>query len=218
MAPRAEVFDRIVVPTLVRARRDQLRGDISLAEEQLVTEAVQSIVCHGAELPHGAERPAGAVPARRMLSVPARNPADDAALEMLSQVLDGGWALERVSTATLASEVLAAVGRSAPDVLCIAAVPPGGFGHIRYLCKRVHKAHPELPIWVLRPDAHADPLEASRRLADDGAQQVATSFTGTPAQLSRLVFPPHADTRGTACDSSPADEIVIGAARAGAHR
>ncbi len=218
LAPRAEAFDRIVVPTLVRARRDQLRGNISLAEEQLVTEAVRSIVRHSAEIPRRAEQPADAVPARRMLSVPARNPADDVALEMLSQVLDGGWVLERVSTATLASEVLAAAGRNAPDVLCIAAVPPGGFGHIRYLCKRVHKAHPELPIWVLRPDAHADPLKAAHQLADDGAQQVATSFAGIPAQLSRLVFPPLPDTRVTARDAPLADQTVMGAARAGAHR
>jgi predicted PurR-regulated permease PerM len=214
-APRADVFDRIVVPTLLRARRDQVRGDISPAEEQLIVDAVQSIVQHSAETPHREEHPREAGPARRMLSVPARNPADDVALEMLGQVLDAGWALERVSTATLASEVLAAVDRGAPDALCIAAVPPGGVGHIRYLCKRVHKDHPELPIWVLRPGVNADPLKAANRLAGDGAQQVATSFAGVPAQLSRLVFPQPADTSVATADSPPADENL---ARAGAHR
>jgi hypothetical protein len=189
-AQRAEAFDRIVVPTLVRARRDQLHGDISSGEEQLVLDAVLTIVRHSVEVPDPQEHPEPQSPPRRILSVPARAPADDVALEMLSQLLGTAWTLERLTTATLASELLAAIDRSAPDVLCIAALPPGGFGHIRYLCKRVHQEYSLLPIWILRADVDADPVKTVSQLVGDGAQQVTTSFTGAPMQLSQLIFPP----------------------------
>jgi predicted PurR-regulated permease PerM len=189
---RSEVFDRVVVPTLMRAGRDQQRGDISPTEAQLVLDAILTIIresVEGEDLQERSEPPP--VP-RRMLAVPARNQADEIALEMLSQLLGSAWTLERLTTATLASEVLAAIERRTPDALCIAALRPGGVGHIRYLCKRIHKEYPLLPVWILRTDAEADPLETAAQLANDGAQQVTTSFNGARA-ASQLIFPPVQD-------------------------
>src|SRR5262249_40202740 len=89
----------------------------------------------------------------------------------------------------LASEVLLAIERDAPDVLCITALPPGGLNHIRYLCKRVHQQFPQLPIWILRAAAGPDPQRVVQELTSDGAQQVATSFTAATAQLAQFVAP-----------------------------
>jgi predicted PurR-regulated permease PerM len=202
-ADRAGVFDRVVVPTLIRARRDQLRGEISPGEEQLVLNEVLAIVRHSIEA-DGQDCPEPRAQQRKMLAVPARTLTDEIAVEMLSQLLGRAWTLDRLTTATLASEVLAEIERRAPDVLCIAALPPGGFGHIRYLCKRVHTENPNLPIWVLRTDVGADPLKTVSQLINDGAQQVATSFAGVPVQLSRLVFAPaHDGTSGGAALTAP---------------
>jgi hypothetical protein len=152
-----------------------------------------------------------------MLTVPARTLADEVAVEMLSQLLETTWTLERLTTATLASEVLAEIERRAPDVLCIAALPPGGFGHIRYLCKRVHKENPYLPIWVLRPDGGAAPLNRVSQLIDDGAAVVVNSFTEVRAQLSRLVFAPVQD-RKRGADTEKKTETDMGRSRIFANR
>jgi hypothetical protein len=123
-----------------------------------------------------------------MLGVPARTEPDEIGLEMLRQLLGPEWSLEQLTTATLASELLAAITRTEPDVLCISSFPPGGLSHARYLCKRIHNQFPTLPIWILRPDVGVSAAKTAEQLARDGAQQVATSFTVAATQLSRFVF------------------------------
>jgi hypothetical protein len=107
---------------------------------------------------------------------------------MLNQLLDSGWTLERMTTATLASELLSTIERTAPDVLCIATFPPSGLGQASYLCKRIRKRFATLPIWILRCDDHESMAKATEQLIADGAQQVATSFAVALAQLPSFVF------------------------------
>jgi len=185
---RAAVFDRVVVPTLAQAGRDQLSDDISSGEYQLVVGTLTDLLRHRAELADP-DPPDRSVEQKKILGVPARNESDELALEMLRQLLDGGWMVEMLTTATLASEVLLAIEQTAPDVICIAAIPPGGVTHIRYLCKRIHGQFPGVPIWVLRPEMRSGPLKIVEQLTSDGAQQVATSFTTAAAQLTQFVFP-----------------------------
>lgn len=104
--------------------------------------------------------------------------------------LSSGWTIEQLTTATLASELLLAITRTEPDVLCISSVPPGGLAHARYLCKRIHKQFPGLPIWILRPEMGGSADKTATQLGGDGAQQVATSFAAAALQLTRFVFAP----------------------------
>jgi len=186
---RATVFDDVVVPTLVRAGRDHLRSDISAEEEQFVVRAIRDTLSRSRELALPNGTPATPDGTRRILGVPARNQSDELGLEMLGQLLGGGWILEPLTTATLASEVLLAIGEALPDVVvCIVSLPPGGLSHARYLCKRIHSQFPTLPIWVLRMELAPSAIKTAEQLAGDGAQQVATSFALVATQLTRFVF------------------------------
>jgi hypothetical protein len=42
------------------------------------------------------------------------------------------------------------------DIVCIAALPPGGLTHARYLCKRLRARFPQRSIILLRPASASD--------------------------------------------------------------
>jgi len=184
---RAAVFDEILAPTLIRAGRDHVRGNISAEEEDFIVRTIRDTVSNNLEALDRLERPADTPPQRRVLGVPARNNSDEVGLIMLSQLVGSNWTMERLTTATLASELLDAIVRIEPDVLCISSFPPAGLTQARYLCKRVHTQFPLLPIWILRPDVGVSADTIAEQFAVDGAQQVATSFTVAATQLSRFV-------------------------------
>ena len=108
----------------------------------------------------------------------ARNAADELAWEMLVQLFDPTRiALESVSSHSLASEVMTATEKAAPDLLCVVSMPPGGLAQARYICRRIRARMPNVRILVFRPGAHETTRQASEKLIeDDGANSVAYSF------------------------------------------
>jgi hypothetical protein len=132
---------------------------------------------------------------------------------MLRQVLDPArWDLETLAPTTLTAELLDRVAERRPPLVCIAALPPGGLAHTRYLCKRLRGRFPDIRIlvgrWGLRdisvaphsspepggavPSAdwptgepHADPL--TEALEEAGADLVATTLLETRQQLGSLL-------------------------------
>ena len=188
-AAREIVFDRVVVPTLLRADRHRLRGEILPARRQFVLDSILEALRDGAESRQQNRLSAreGSVPPPRLLGIPSRTDSDALALEMLTQLLDETLALTQLPTGMLASDVLRAISETAPDVVCIAALPPGGLRHARYLCKQVHNRFPRVPIWVLRVGIRSNPLELTRQLMSDGAHQVVTSFADAAIQVAQLI-------------------------------
>jgi hypothetical protein len=100
--------------------------------------------------------------------------------------------VRQLSTATLASEVIAMVAQELPDLIGITALPHGGLSHARYLCKRLRAQFPQVPILVVCPGLQEDPAvdvpTVIRRLTEAGADKVATSVTEAKAQISQMIF------------------------------
>ena len=70
---------------------------------------------------------------------------------MLEKLIDPDrWRMKLIAPQTLSSELLEMVALEEPDLICIAAIPPGGRAHTRYLCKRLHARFPDLRIIVGR--------------------------------------------------------------------
>ena len=91
------------------------------------------------------------MPKFRILGCPAQDEADELALLMLQQMLDGAkYEFEILSGAMLTAEVVARIGETSPAMICIAAVAPGGQTQTRYLCKRLRARFPNLKIAVGR--------------------------------------------------------------------
>ena len=134
---REQVFDEVLIPTLLLAERDRVREAISESEQQFVLQTTRDIVHHLADTQARADKAAAAAegtaspagqPRGYIVGVPARTLGDQVALEIFSQLFDPlTCEVEQLSTATLAFEVVMAIEQGTPDLLCITALPPEGF-------------------------------------------------------------------------------------------
>ncbi len=198
---REQVFDEVLVPTLLLAERDRVREEISEAEQKFVLQATRDIVHHVAIVQTREDKAAEAAdettlpvsnPQGYILGIPARGSGAELVLDMLSQVLRSvAEEVVQLSTATLASELLGIVEQRTPDLVCIVAMPPGGLTQARYLCKRLRTRFPKLQILVVRPglqhETADDRDKILRRLATDGASMVASSIAEARTQAAQVL-------------------------------
>jgi hypothetical protein len=84
----------------------------------------------------------------------------------------------------LSAESVARAGEKEPAVVCIAALPPGGLAHTRYLCKRLRVRLPEARIVVGRWGLKDDVEQNLEQLREAGADQVETALLETRTHLS----------------------------------
>jgi predicted PurR-regulated permease PerM len=208
-APRAQVFDEVIIPALLLAGRDHARDEITDADHQQVVATIRALVDLG---PRPAREPGsasnewvarGAAP-RLVLGVSARTGTDEAIWEMLAQLFEPEKVrVESVGSAYLGSELTTVVEQQ-PDLVCVISIPPGGLAQARYICRRLRAKLSETPILVIRPGVQANGKESAQRLIEDGATQVCFTLedahTGAAQRLvmsqidaakAAAVFPKH---------------------------
>ena len=191
-----KVYDDFLVPALNYAKRDRERDDLTEADEQSILQATREIledlgerrevVTQADEAIHAEERgSASASIPLRVLACPARDQADQLALEMLRQLLDPAtWVVEIAAIEMMTADLVTQVAEQTPALICIGALPPGGLAHTRYLCKKFRARFPQLKIVVGRwgnVDANAE------QLRDAGADLTATTILETRSQLNSLL-------------------------------
>jgi predicted PurR-regulated permease PerM len=210
--PPERVYDDVILPALTFARLDRERDGLTDAQERFVFEQTKAIVAgldpkhhesapspeeHGAESIElgaggkdghsGAERSEPARPNVRILGCPARDEADEVALLMFKQLLASTrYDLNVMGEETLASEMVAKAGEKQMDLVCIAAVQPGGIAQARYLCKRLRAQFSDVKI-VIGLWGFNDELEGTREsLLSAGADQIGTTLLQSRDQISNL--------------------------------
>ncbi len=120
----------------------------------------------------------------KVLLGPAADESDSAALDMLRKLLNPDqWDVERTAVETLTSELVTRVALERPAILCIAALPPRGLAHARYLCKRLRDSSPQLQIVVGRWGKKRNVRIEREQLEDTGASFVTTTLVETPLFL-----------------------------------
>jgi predicted PurR-regulated permease PerM len=187
--PVDAVFDGVLLPAVVRSATDHAAGQASDDDHTFVLRAASSMVDRLADtLP--APPAAPATPgAPLVLLVPARDAGDELAVEMLARMLrEQPLRLHRLSTASLAAEIVQASRSADVAAVCIAALPPGGLTNARYLCKRLDAATPGVRILVLRPGpsqtvAGADVVGSLRAARDRLCALPAAPAVGTAASV-----------------------------------
>ncbi|MEJ7592286.1 MAG: AI-2E family transporter [Planctomycetaceae bacterium] len=202
--PAEKVFDEMLIPTLNYARRDLLRTQLTEEDHKLVLDGIQTSLGHtGKFLQSSAQRkndelelamaerdaPAPvAVKRVKLLICPGADASDAVALTMLRQSLSADqWDIEQTSVETLSSELVARIALDPPAIMCIAALPPRGLAHARYLCKRLRDSSPELQIIVGRWGQKRNGKLEREQLEQAGANFVTTSLAETTHLLmSRL--------------------------------
>lgn len=190
-SPPDVVCDQTLVPALLMADRDRLKGEIGTEEYRSMFGAVRGMLEGWPEVSASA-RGEGQTPSPEpsvdltVVVVAARTTADELISEMVARALAPPATVTTVSSAVLAGELIAQIGSLRPDFVCVTTAPPGGLVQSTYICKRVRKAHPSTRLAVLRAEYGSgdgtDPV-AVPRLKAAGADVV----VATCAELRRLV-------------------------------
>ena len=181
-----KVFDELVIPALVYAKRDRERDDLPDDDEDFILRATTEIGEELAERLEGSSSADVSGPAElRALGCPAHDAEDEAALRLLAATLDPGrWQMEVLSLDKLGSEVVSRTGEKQPDLICIAALPPGGLAHTRYLCKRLRSRFPRVKILVARWGLESGAVENAELLRQAGADFVTTTLVETRERMN----------------------------------
>ncbi|HZU34619.1 MAG TPA: AI-2E family transporter [Gemmataceae bacterium] len=195
--PAARVFDDVLVPALVLARRQRKQGSLAPEDEEYILNATHEILDTVEPVNAGKAESAADEKAEPTASpvlvvgCPAHNQAEELCLAMLGRLLQpDGYDVQALSTRTLPTDVEATIERRHPALVFIAVMPPGGLMQASYLCRRLHKRFSDMPIVVgyWGHTRHYDRL--LRRLRKAGASYVTTSLAQTRSQLEALASPP----------------------------
>jgi hypothetical protein len=203
-------IDKVIVPALCIARRDHDDGDLDKTDLRYVVNATREIAEEVADL---RPRPTGTSDERvRILVSPARDEAEHVAAEVFAMTLDPTrWEVKVAGDETLASELVEMVAEFRPAVVLVAAMPPGGVTHARYLLTRLRQRFPEVKLLVGRwgfDSAVLDPRSDAIKNIDG----IDRTLSDSRKRLSEL----HATlaTEGSGFEDRPAKTALVGTAGA----
>jgi predicted PurR-regulated permease PerM len=188
-----QVYDDLLIPALNYTKRDRERDDLTEADEQFMLQATREILEDLGERHEAAS--AANVGDRQIaqakayiLACPARDEMDRLALIMLQQLLDPSkWEVEVTGVEALVSEIADQVAERKPGLVCIAALPPGGLAHTRYLCKRLRARFPKIKIVVGRWGLKGNLDTNRQQVLEAGADVMATTLPETQGYLRSLL-------------------------------
>lgn len=199
--PLEEIYDTLLLPALIMAKRDRERNDLTAADEEYIRGVTRDIlqstvlpqqqfnlIATSPVVPVTPDGKAPVVPKALILGCPAQDETDELALEMLRQLLEPArGAVEVGSTKMLSSEVLTWVSEQRPALVCIGSLPPGGLAQARYLVLRLRASFPDLKIAVGRWGQTENVDRARERLRLAGADLVGTSLLESRDQIVPLI-------------------------------
>lgn len=204
---REETFDELLVPAIGRLDSDQEIGGLDSEDRRFVLDAIETIGRDLSGVPAdsapgegsavatdgaGAEStPTASLDRPKALGCPAQDDADEAALRLLSLLLDPTQQeMIVLSSHLLASEVLVAVEREQPVAICFGATSADGLVQTRYLVKRLRERFPELGVVVGGWGMNHGALPGRDRLLSAGANHVASTLNAVRAHLVHLMHAP----------------------------
>jgi predicted PurR-regulated permease PerM/methylmalonyl-CoA mutase cobalamin-binding subunit len=206
-----QAYDQLLIPALRLAENDHHRGTIDEERLRFVYQSMRTLIDElGEWLPRKAEEveesaasdraPANLPRDFQVLSLPARDEADELAAAMLSQVLQSkGFKATHLSAEHLSGEMMTELAASSAKVVCISALPPNAIIHARYLYKKLRREAPEVIILVGLWSARVEPQKIAERIGLDSAAKVVTTFTQALQEIHLLAQnvspPPEGKTR-----------------------
>jgi predicted PurR-regulated permease PerM len=160
---RAELFDQLLIPTLISCRHDYGADRITDQDQEFVYQVIRqllalddndSIIVTGSTVEKLKPQRLGksqAVDRPLILGWPGNDEADELALSMLAELLrDEDWPVQVLSAHILNSESLAEVEKAQPALVCIGFLPEGPLFPVRQLCKRLRSRFPKMTLVIGR--------------------------------------------------------------------
>jgi predicted PurR-regulated permease PerM len=191
--PPEAVFEEVLFPALLLARKDHDRGELDTETYEQVLQGMRDtqenlVSALAAQKPEPTANAEAAPPQAIALGCPGRDEADELALQMFAQLLKlSGYNLEVLSAHRLSAEMMERIVRLPPAAVCIGSLPPGGLSQARYLCKRIRQQAPEVKIVVGRWGEHDNFDRVQHRLQDAGADHVANTLHASREQIIPLL-------------------------------
>jgi predicted PurR-regulated permease PerM len=176
--------DEMLLPVLSLVERDWHFGSLDKGTRQGLLQSLEEIANideqdQSKTLVDAREVEQGASAMRKVLCVPTHDEADELAAEFCIKHLSrAGIDVAKISTASLAAEVVAKIDELKPDVVLISTVPPQELHHARYLCKKIRQRFPRVPMIVGHWQIKAATSEMQRQFVDAGATKVVCRFEG----------------------------------------
>ena len=167
---RADVFDRVLIPTLSMAERDFAAGDVDEREQAFIHRVIADILDDLKDEPEVSlatlakvepcqDDPthAGGSTCPKIMAVPANDSTDILALRMLDVLLTpSGLGLEIADSVESPLQVVDRIDDEKPTFLLISHLPPDGLTAACYLTRRLRARFARLPILVGRWGASGD--------------------------------------------------------------
>jgi hypothetical protein len=155
-----ELEDQVIIPALILAEEDRHRGRLDDEQQQFIYQNTRILLeelaerANGGPVAEGAGKTDPAQPRKtveiedaEVICVPAHDEADEIAAMMMAQLLNQrGTPAQALSCTTLAGECVEQIQKSKARVACVVTVPPFGYMHARYLCRRLRSQFPDLKI------------------------------------------------------------------------
>jgi predicted PurR-regulated permease PerM len=162
-----QLYTLVLIPALAMAEQDRHANDLDDATEQFIIsstkEFIEELTERAGELttqnavdgvdPVGAAGTVHAVTiaaelAKRIVCVPARDDADEMVGMMLAHLLEQcGHHSQAMAIGTVA-EMLAAVEKAKPEIICISALPPFAISHARNIYERLRELEPDVKMVI----------------------------------------------------------------------
>jgi predicted PurR-regulated permease PerM len=224
-----EVSDHVLLPALVRTRKDRARELITAEDEAFIFQTTREVIAELAQpvthsnsnggllqrltanaatlrqqvtvsRENGASKTAAAAPVEgteaegttpdtnfSILGCPAHHESEELALEMLKNALASDrHKLHALTTKVLPTEIIDLVRQQRPKVVFLAVIPPSGLSQASYLCRRLRKLFPNLPIVVGYWGNKNRFDEVLVKLRSRGASFVTTSICQSQKQIAAL--------------------------------
>jgi predicted PurR-regulated permease PerM len=185
-----KLYDSVILPALVHAEQDRLRGSLHRAAVEEIAEDTIGVIDELEEdylLSGDAAGDAAAVSLKptSILCIGARNGLDEAAAAMLAHLLtQRGAGARMVPRAEISGRNLASLEREGIALVCLSYVNPGATQHAQRTLRRLRQhfgtgVRVLLGMWAADPSAEApqDLLQAT------GADLVATSLRQAVRQI-----------------------------------
>ncbi len=201
--PLEELYDCVVVPALALAEQDRHHDDLDAITEQFIVQSTKELLEELADktkeaetvakekasveetttLPPAVEKtPMLSGPLTSIVCLPARDEADEIVGIMLAQLLENaGYRAQALAIGTT-TDMLAQVKASAPDIVCISALPPFALLHARELYKKIRSVLPDAKVVIGLWKFAGDPIKASGRLNIAGEDKLVLTLAQTVLQ------------------------------------
>ncbi len=210
-SPLADVYDRILIPSLSRAERDFARGEIDESEQAFIWRVIGEIVeetdaTSGAGAVAAPRVPPGELAPSSVIGLAVNDRADAMVLNMLRQLLASeGVPMEILASNDPPLKLTERLAERDPKLLIVSHLPPVGLTSTRYLVRRLRARLDRLPILVGRWGDGGNTEATAKRLSEVGASRVVFRLADARDKILNTIAPRSESEAGPApIESAPA--------------